>query len=171
MFHLLSILVVASLVVKVKIIIRATLKKWANRLAKDDKRLVILRNKAMKLKCAVTTGIQTQEIWIANGRYGVIGARSHADVHNEQDITFFILLTDCSAYVIFSENVLSSSDNMVVSVFSVWKNASQVNNSPCTKTANGPITYYDVRTAQAISSSQLQLLRTGLHITYTDLSW
>uniref|UniRef100_A0A0A9EUU2 Uncharacterized protein n=1 Tax=Arundo donax TaxID=35708 RepID=A0A0A9EUU2_ARUDO len=29
----------------------------------------------------------------------------------------FILLTDCSAFVIFAENVSSSSDNVVVSAF------------------------------------------------------
>ena len=50
-FYLLSILgVLASLIVKVKIIIRATLKKWANRLAKDDKRLVILRKQSHKIE-------------------------------------------------------------------------------------------------------------------------
>ena len=163
----------AASLIKVKIIIRATLKKRANRLAKDDKWLVILHKWSNEIEMwnqYWNLKDPNSEIWIIRGRYGANGASRCKYMLR---CTCFTLLTDCSACVTFSENVLSSSDNVLVSVFPGWKNddsQSGKQRSIAQKLASHPTTYYDVHTSQAISSSQLQLLRTGLQIKYTKIS-
>ena len=130
--YLLYELSLAASLIKVKIIIRPTLKKRANRLAKDDKWLVILHKWSNEIE------MWNQHWNLELRKFGLSEEDTvpmeQADVNICSRCTCFTRLTDCSACVTFSENVLSSSDSVLICAFPGWKNDdSQVNNSPSHK--------------------------------------